>query len=326
MAEEYVLVPQENLSVPVSAVDRLLTMGSGDAALVYLLILRDGRCTAESAASLNLKTPLSECLELLRSAGLVRGNPVPDTPAPEKPLPPERTELPEYTPADIAQRVETDPSFKLLLDEIKERLGRTLTTADMTAFFGFYDYLGLPPEVILILIGHCREEAARRYGEGRMPSLKQIEKEAYLWARMQLFTLEAADRYLKEKMERRSESAEVSRLLGIRDRKPSPSEERYISGWLENGFGRDAILLAYDRTVLKKGSLVWNYMNKILENWHGKGLHTVPEIEAGDRPPAKGKPAARPEPAVPAGSPKQSDMEQMRRYIDRLNGDKKNGT
>ena len=35
--------------------------------------------------------------------------------------------------------------------------------------------------------------------------------------------------------------------------------------------------------MLKCKELKWPYMNKILCSWHQKGLHTLAEVEAGDR-------------------------------------------
>ena len=43
--------------------------------------------------------------------------------------------------------------------------------------------------------------------------------------------------------------------------------------------------MAYERTVLKKQSMDWGYMNGILRRWHEKGLHTAAAIRTGDRDP-----------------------------------------
>ena len=76
----------------------------------------------------------------------------------------------------------------------------------------------------------------------------------------------------------------LMQLLGLGDRAPSPSEERYLLGWIDMGFGPEAVALAYDKTVLKCKELKWPYLNKILQNWHQKGLHTLAQVREGDRP------------------------------------------
>ena len=40
------------------------------------------------------------------------------------------------------------------------------------------------------------------------------------------------------------------------------------------------------------GSFKPAYMNKIMQNWHQKGLHTPAEIETGDKPAGKSAPRA----------------------------------
>lgn len=59
------------------------------------------------------------------------------------------------------------------------------------------DYLGLPADVIYLLVCHCAERVARRYGEGRRPTLRQIEKEGYAWARRGIDTQAEAAEYLR---------------------------------------------------------------------------------------------------------------------------------
>jgi DnaD/phage-associated family protein len=65
-------------------------------------------------------------------------------------------------------------------------------------------------------------------------------------------------------------------------------ERQYIEGWVDMGFADDAIRLAYERTILQKGSMNWAYLNSILKNWHSAGLHTAEQAERGDRRPQNG--------------------------------------
>ena len=95
------------------------------------------------------------------------------------------------------------------------------------------------------------------------------------------------------------------RALQMGERKPSPSEEKYLIAWQEMGFQPEAVALAYDKTVLKCHEMRWPYCNGILKRWHEAGLHTPEEIQQGDRP----KP--RQEAAAPAGD----DRSWMRKYI-----------
>ena len=147
--------------------------------------------------------------------------------------------------------------------------------------------MGLPTDVIYLLVCHCADRVAKKYGPGRRPGMKQIEKEGYTWARLGIDSqLEAAE-YLKKYAQRQGMLPELMRVLQLGDRLPSASEEKYLAAWQEMGFGPDAVALAYDKTVLKCHELKWPYCNGILKRWHDAGLHTVEEIQRNDRPAPK---------------------------------------
>ena len=156
---------------------------------------------------------------------------------------------------------------------------------------GLNDYVGLPADVIYLLVCHCAERVARRYGEGRRPTLRQIEKEGYAWSRMGIDTQVAASAYLKKYAERQGAFPAFMRALNLGDRLPVASEEKYLAAWQEWGFTPEAVALAYDKTVLKCHELKWPYCNAILKRWHEAGLHTLAEIEQRDH--AAAKPPAR---------------------------------
>ena len=99
-------------------------------------------------------------------------------------------------------------------------------------------------------------------------------------------SMEQAEEYIRSSRQRREELGRIKESLGIRGRELTATEQKYISSWLDMGFGEDCIALAYDRTVLQCKELRWSYLGKILQNWHQKGLHTVQEVQEGDRRPA----------------------------------------
>ena len=74
------------------------------------------------------------------------------------------------------------------------------------------------------------------------------------------------------------------RVLGLGERAPAASEEKYLTVWQEMGFPPETVALAYDKTVFKCHELKWPYLNGILKRWHEAGLHTLREIEERDRP------------------------------------------
>ena len=195
-------------------------------------------------------------------------------------------ERPDYQREDIARRLESSEEFRMLTAEVEKKLGKRLTTPDVGVLLGLNDYLGLPADVIFLLVNHCVERITRKYGAGRRPTLRQIEKEGYAWARRGIDTQRAAVEYLKKYTERQGVIPQYMRALGLGDRMPVASEEKYLAAWQEMGFPPETVALACDKTVLKCHELKWAYCNGILKRWHEAGLHTPEDVQRADRPPA----------------------------------------
>ena len=280
MASILVHTGEEHITVTAQAARRLLEKGDGDAALLYLALLRHHGNVQPRALAGELRwerSRIEAAEETLRQLKLIQA-------AEETSLPEPADEKPVYQREDIMERLENQNNFRALVTEVEKRLGKRLTTPDVGVLLGLNDYLGLPEDVIYQLVCHCTERVARKYGEGRKPTLRQIEKEGYTWARMEIDTQAKAAEYLKKYTEKQASLPRYMQVLGLGDRLPVASEEKYLSAWQEMGFPPETVALAYDKTVLKCHELKWPYCNGILKRWHEAGLHTPEEIEAGDRP------------------------------------------
>jgi len=298
-------MPEKNIVISASAAEKLLERADGAAALLYLHILRRGGLSLSAAArELHLgEATVAAAAAALRDMGLLRA---------EKPL--ESEEMPEYSAADVVSRACRDSTFEELVDAVQHALGRMLSTPDMKTLFGIYDHLGLPAEVIMLLVTHCTETYRETHGEGRMPTMRCIEKEAWYWAGQEIHSLEAAEEHIRYEKERKSLLFRTAEVLQIRHREPSPGERRYMEAWLDMGFSPEALAIAYDRTVLGTGKLAWRYMDKIVRSWHERGLHSAEEVQSGD--PRQGK---RPAAAVPAHTEGGEDeMERLRRMYEHM--------
>ena len=276
-----VLSPGGVVAMTAAAADRLIRSGSGDAALLYLHLLRRGGELDIAAARKALgwaDERVRQAYQALAGCGLVRK----DADLSPAPTPPEPDSPPDYTAADIARELEGESSFPHLVREIERQLGKVLSTSDLKLLYTIYDYLALPAEVILLLTTWCVEEHERKYGPGQRPRMSQIKKEAFVWRRLGVDTTEAADAHIKHLSALRDRVGRLLPLVGISGRAPVEGERKYLEGWVEMGFDDGTIALAYERTVLKKGALNWAYMNSILRSWHQKGLHTAEQVEAGD--------------------------------------------
>ena len=276
---------EENLVLSGAVAARLIASGDGDAALLYLALLRRQGDASPEALAVDLRWPsdrFQRAEGALLSLGLLGGH----RPAAADLEPPAR-ERPDYTRDDVTSLLERDNRFSGLTAEVERKLGKRLSTADLQILVGLYDYLGLPAEVIFLLVNHCAERISTLYGSGRRPTLRQIEKEGYRWAKLELMDLDRASAYLKQYAARQGQIPRLMSMLGLGDRRPSPSEEKYLLSWLEMGFSPEAIELAYDKTILKCRELKWSYLNGILRHWHEKGLHSLQEVQEGDAAPAR---------------------------------------
>ena len=254
-------------------VHKLLGAGSGDAALLYLYI-QSGNDPAGAAAALHFNQSRLDCATAtLRQLDL---------------WPQERPRLiltgerPRYTETDVIHAMDTDGDFKALYGEIQRLLGKSLNTEELKILLGFVRYLGLPAEVICVLVCYCKDRMRSR-GSNRTPSLRTIEKEAYAWAEQGLDTVEEASAFIQQQNLRNSRLNRLMQIMQIRGRNLTPGEEKYARQWLEWGFAEDVIAMAYERTCLNTGGLNWAYMNKILTRWNTEGLMTAEQVRSGDK-------------------------------------------
>ena len=249
---------------------KLLTAASADAALLYLY-LHCGNDPAGVETELHLSgSRLSCAAATLRQLGL--------WPEPRQTIA-FSGERPAYTEQDVLY---AGADFQLLNGEVQRLMGSVLNTEELKILLSFERYLGLPAEVISVLVCYCKDRA-RSKGSLRNPSLRAIEKEAYAWAEQGIDTVEEAAAFIQRQNVRNSRMGRLLQQLQIRGRTLTPAEERYAQSWLDMGFDDEAIAMAYERTCINTGTLKWPYMNSILQRWHDAGLHTADQIRGGDR-------------------------------------------
>lgn len=287
-----------SLTVSYTDLNKLLCAKNPDAALLYLYI-HSGADLARAEEALGIpKTRYACAAAILRQMGL--------WPEPKTAF--LAGERPQYTEQDVLGAMGADRSFQSLYGEVQRVLGRTLNTEELKILLGFVRYLGLPNEVVSMLIYYCKDRA-RAKGQLRNPSLRTIEKEAYFWAEQGIDTVAEAAAFIQNQNVRRSRIADLMALLQIRGRTLTPGETRYAESWLEMGFPDDVLKLAYEKTCLNTGGLSWAYMNKILTRWQEQGLFTLEQIEAGDRKPTKSVPRGA------TGKPGQAELDAIAKLL-----------
>jgi len=289
-------VEDMGLLIPEKDWRKLLAAGSGDCALLYLY-LRAGGSPQQAESALRMDRSRLDCAAAtLHQMGMWQEQ--------EKILRP--AQPPTYTEAEVRSAMERRGEFESVVGEAQRRLGKMLSTEELKVLLSIHDYLGFPMEVISMLLAYCIHRSRQR--SGRLPSLHSIEKEAYRWADLGIETMEEAASYMQMQNERASRVGSLRRVLQLGERKLTRAEEQYLLQWLDWGFGEEAVAAAYEKTCLNTGGLRWPYLNSILKSWHGQGLHTLAEIEAGDKAPGKPTSTAQ-------GAPSQLELDAVARMM-----------
>lgn len=191
---------------------------------------------------------------------------------------------PSYSMAEIDRVAAKNKSISGLFYQAETVLQKVLTQSDMEMLYSFVDWLGLPVEVVTMLLsyGVKKGKTGRRY----------LETVAMDWAERGIDTFEAAEAHVMALEERDSIERKICGMLGIFDRALTATEKKYIKQWAETPeLSLDLVPLAYDRTVSRTGKLSWSYMNKILLSWVAEGLTTQKQVEESEEAFRKVKPA-----------------------------------
>lgn len=196
-------------------------------------------------------------------------------PAKKNPAPAHPAEKPMYSMNDISSAAGRSKKLANMFALSEQLLGKPLSQTDARTLYSLYDWLGLPHEVILILIEHCASIGKT--------SMRYIEKVAMAWADQGINTVKRAEKYLKENSDRLKLFRKYKRMLKISDRDLSDTEQTYILNWAGSmNMSEELILAAYEKTVLYTGKMSFPYMNRILTAWQKEGIKSVADIPVKD--------------------------------------------
>lgn len=192
----------------------------------------------------------------------------------QPPAEPQRrpTRPPRPTGPYIAERVMKDKEFAYLAEEAQTIIGKPLSTGDLGILLNLHDMDGLPVDVITMLMQFC--VSREKFG------MKYIESVGISWAQQGVDNVAKAEEKIREYSQQRSAWGTVSEIFGIKTvGSPTKNQLEISNRWLnEWGFKRDAIRLAYETCVDKKGEYNLRYIDGIIKKWHKSGVHTVKEI------------------------------------------------
>lgn len=194
-----------------------------------------------------------------------------------------QSQCPGYTVVQIAAVIEENRLLREMITRCEQLLAKPLSTADVSTLYGFYDWLGLAPDVIELLVENCAHSGKT--------GLKYIEKIAIDWSREGLCELSAAKKHLDRQQQQSDYLSRIRSLFSLQDRPLSPTERKLVLAWQQAGYSDELLLAAFDRTLLNTGKVAFPYLNSILEAWQQKGVTAPEQVGQKDRP--KQAPARR---------------------------------
>lgn len=175
---------------------------------------------------------------------------------------------------EICTRIAESESVRILLNEAQMRLGRTIGTGDQSSLILLHDYYGLPVEVILVICGY----AATR---DKASNMNYIYKIGVDWSTREIDTLERADEELKVIEKVNSVWSAFAAQVKLRSSHPTTAQEKLFSQWTnEWGFSVPMLVLAYEEMIENTEKPSFQYMHKILTNWHKNNIRTPDDAAA----------------------------------------------
>ena len=186
---------------------------------------------------------------------------------------------PQYTPEELSDYRRQSRDIARVFARAEQTLGKLLFYNDMNTIFSFHDWLRLPLDVVEYLFEYCEQNGHR--------SLRYIEKCAMDWADNDIDDLDKAINYVQafDKNYRA-----ILHYMGQTSGYPTPSHRKYMDKWLDQWqMPLDLIMEACDRCVAQIDKPKFNYVDKILAEWHKKDIRDIEGVKIADAEFAKNK-------------------------------------
>ncbi len=199
----------------------------------------------------------------------------------EKLIPPEvdkklvkSKDIPTYSATQLSELLDRDGGkMKDMVDQCEQLLGRMFNAVESSALVGLCDWLGLDPEFIVTMTA---------YYSRKKPgcNIRYLEKAATDLVNNGITGLAELDIYLREMELYDGVAGKIRSWLGIGERAYTKKENGFIKRWVkELSYDESVIRYAYEITVDNKGEFIFDYANKILENWFASGVKTLADAE-----------------------------------------------
>lgn len=272
-------------AVPAQVVDNYIKLASASQLKTLLWICRHisepidaAKISQEIGYSVG---DVEDALTVIAGWGVLIGTDVTVTPAPVSSEKPKITEQPKHleeiaaskpSSEQIMTRCKEDPEILAMFSDIEKMLGKTLGYDSRSTLLMMHDHYGLPIEVIYMLVDYCKSVGKSGFS--------YISKVGKTWGEREIDTIEKADEQIKILNSCNKLWKKFAEMAGIQNPRPTSSQSAYLRTWsVELKFNVEMIYLAYEEMLNHSTKISFPYMNKILMNWHSKGIKTPDDIE-----------------------------------------------
>lgn len=279
------------MALPTAVTDRALKLAGAPQLKVLLWFARHGRFDAAACAAA-VGIAEGDCRDAMQfwvEMGFLRAEEAVETPTTTVPAPvvelpplsveqkpaPEEGKRPTFREAVARQKASAD--FDYLLKTAEQRLGRTITPAEAETFLYIYDTVGLPAEVILMLLVYAVQSGKVKARSGFR---SYLEKAALSWAANGITTVAAAEAELCLQERRHAVREQIEKLFSLT--RPltllqTEAAVRWVDEW---HFSDELLLIAFTKCCEKTGNFNTNYITRILESWLADGITTAEQATA----------------------------------------------
>ncbi len=182
------------------------------------------------------------------------------------------SEKKHWTGTEIRDLKMSSPDVAELISAVQSILG-AINTEQLNSILNMHETLGMKKEVIMTLIGYCKEM--------NKTNPEFIYNVACKWISNNINTLEQADNEVQHLKTSHDYICQVMKFLNIS--RITKEQEKMISEWSKWNITIDMVEYAYEISLpICQNKLSIGYINGIITNWHDKNINTFQEALKAD--------------------------------------------
>lgn len=178
---------------------------------------------------------------------------------------------PDFAPKEIASTVRGNEKADYLFKHCEKLYGRPLKHNEQRTLMIILEDACLPVEVALMLVDYCF--SVNKATPAYMRSV------ALDWVEGGIITIDRATEKVSELQNLDGAISRFKKMFEVTSAF-SKQQKEYIDKWVNvYGFSDEMVNEAYQITLNATGKLAFQYMNKVLESWHAKGITTTEQLK-----------------------------------------------